>query len=111
MNRIRSGGLVFVFATLPIFAWANGVDNVRWCEMQNFAPSKGAANSVRAPDGKPRGSRSAATLIAEARKAVRVGKNDEAIAWAVLCQWPNADGATQIIRDQDAVLGYLKTKF
>ena len=112
MKRIRAVGLAFAFAAFPFFAAAGGVDNVRWCEIQTFSPSKGAAMTARAPDGKPRGSRSAAALVAEARKAARAGgRNDEAIAWAALCQWPNADAAHEIRRDQDAVLNYLRQQF
>jgi hypothetical protein len=112
VKRIKIAGLSVVLAALPSFAWANGVDNVRWCEMQSFTPSKGSAQSVKAPDGRPRGTRSAAALIAEARKAARAGgRNDEAIAWATLCQWPNADGASQIVRDREEVLKYLRMQF
>jgi hypothetical protein len=109
MKPLIAAGWAVVLAAIPAIAWADGVDNVRWCEMQKFSPSKGAAMTAKAPDGRPRGARSAAALILEARKAARAGgRNDEAIAWAVLCQWPNADGAHQIVRDQEAVLKYLR---
>ena len=112
MTRIKAAGLGAVFAAVPFLAAAAGVDHVRWCEMQTFSPSKGSAMTVKAPDGRPRGSRSAASLVVEARKAARAGgRNDEAIAWAALCQWPNADAAYEIRRDQDAVLNYLRQQF
>ena len=112
MRPIKTACLGFALATYPVIACAGGVDHVRWCEMQTYAPSKGTGMNVKAPDGRPRGARSAAALVLEARKAARAGgRNDEAIAWAALCQWPNADAAYEIRRDQDAVLSYLRLKF
>jgi hypothetical protein len=93
---------------LTVTAGANGLANVQWCEANTEAPSQSHCMAKTMPDGNLRGTRSAATLIGEARAAARSGNCDAAIAWAVECQCHNAGAADEIRADRDAVCGYLK---
>jgi hypothetical protein len=56
-----------------------GLDNARWCETQTGPPAQAEAMAARMPDGNLRGTRSAATLIAEAKSSARAGKDDEGL--------------------------------
>jgi hypothetical protein len=85
-----------------------GVDNVKWCEGQTNAPTRTPDMLRIAPDGRPRGTRSAGVLIIEARNAARAGRDDEAIEWAVLCQSHNESAANSIRAERTAVLAYLR---
>ena len=49
----------------------------------------------------------AASLVATARQKAKDGKDDEAIRWAVLCQF-DTNEQDAIKRDSAAVLKYLK---
>jgi hypothetical protein len=59
------------------------------------------------PNGDSRGSDTAASLVAMARQKAKDGKDDEAIRWAVLCQFDTKEQEA-IKRDSAAVLEYLK---
>jgi hypothetical protein len=47
-------------------------------------------------------------LIKTARQKAKEGKDDEAIRWAALCNFPDPKEQDAIKRDRSAVLQYLK---
>lgn len=87
----------------------DGLTNVQWCLTQTGAPSQSLAMAANDPDGKPRGTRSAAVLVAEAKNAAKAGQDDRAMAWARLCQWHNSGAQATIDADRAAVLAWLKS--
>lgn len=104
-------GVVAVGIFLPAVlqsAYADAVGNVRWCESNTASPASVLAMAAIAPDGKPRGTRSAAVLIGEARAAARRGDCNKAIEWALLCQWHNEGPQNEIRNDRESVCNYLK---
>jgi hypothetical protein len=92
------------------YAYAgDGLNNAKWCETQTAAPAQSFVMAQKMPDGKLRGTRSAATLIAEAKGAARAGRDDEAIAWVRACQAHNPHAQQTIDADRAAVLAWLKS--
>jgi len=108
MTRYLIPAIFLATAALISPAMASGVANVQWCEQDTHLPARGAAWSQRTPDGGIRGPRSAAQLIGHAREAARAGRDNEAIEWALVCQYHNAGAADQIRADREAVLRYLR---
>src|SRR6266571_5162366 len=103
--------LAAVTAVMMLFSnnvFATGVGNAQWGEHETASPAQAPEMLKLDPHGRPRGTRSAATLFAEARNAARAGRDDEAIAWLLLCQSHNAGAQTEIRADRAAVLSYLK---
>ena len=100
--------LTFAMLFAVTIAKADGVGHVRWCETDTNPPAQLRCSAATMPDGNLRGTRSAATLIGEARAAARAGNCDAAIAWAAACQCHNPGPADEIRREKDAVCNYLK---
>ena len=72
-------------------------DVVNWCTNETNAPSKAPFMAMVMPDGNLRGTRSAAVLTAEARKAKASGDCNKAIEWLLHCADHDA-GAQNVIR-------------
>jgi hypothetical protein len=79
---------------------------VKSCE-SDYNPPEETVRLTILPNGESRGSDTAAALIRMARQKAKEGKDDEAIRWAVLCQF-EAKEQDEIRRDSAAVLQYLK---
>jgi cytochrome c553 len=110
MSNIRFSHTLFLANILlsPV-AMADGLAHVKWCETDTASPARAECTVQVMPDGNLRGTRSAATLIGEARAAARAGNCSKAIDWAAACQaCHNPDAAAEIRAAADAVCGYLK---
>jgi hypothetical protein len=90
----------------PAASKADGLSAVKSCESDQNPPEETARLTIL-PNGESRGSDTAAALIRMARQKAKEGKDDEAIRWAVLCQFEAKD-QDEIRRDSAAVLQYLK---
>jgi hypothetical protein len=97
--------LLALSISLP--ARADGVSAVKACEADTDRPEDTARLTIM-PNGEPRGSDTAATLITTARAKAKEGKDDEAIRWAALCDFSDAKAQAAIKQDRAAVLEYLK---
>ena len=97
--------LLVLFVSVP--ARADGVSVVRACEADTERPEDTARLTIL-PNGEPRGSDTAATLIKMAREKAKEGKDGEAIRWAALCDFSDAKAQAAIKQDRAAVLEYLK---
>jgi hypothetical protein len=100
--------LAAMLATAPAQA-GEGLGHARWCETDTSAPAQAPAMAAVAPDGKLRGTRSAAVLVAEAKSAAKAGRDEEALAWLRLCQWHNQDAQNAIGADRADVLSWLNS--
>lgn len=107
-KSIASAAALYISVVCSGAHAGEGLNNAKWCETQTGAPADARAMAATAPDGKLRGTRSAAVLIAEARNAARSGRDDEAMAWARLCQWHSQHNQQSIDADRAAVLAWLK---
>jgi hypothetical protein len=106
LRYIVALGAFFIASTAAMAG--EGLTNAQWCETQTSAPAQALVMGQKMPDGNLRGTRSAAVLIAEAKKAARAGRDDEALAWARACQAHNPHAQQTIDADRGAVLGWLK---
>ncbi len=97
--------LLALFVSVP--ARADGVSAVKACEADTDRPEDTARLTIL-PNGEPRGSDTAATLIKMARAKAKEGKDDEAIRWAALCDFSDAKTQAAIKQDRAAVLQYLR---
>ena len=86
---------------------ADGISAVKACEADNDPPEETARLTIM-PNGEPRGSDSAAALIQTARQKAKEGKAAEAIQWAALCNFFDANEQAATKRDSAPVLDYLK---
>jgi hypothetical protein len=104
----REAAILSVLLTLlfPAASKADGLSAVKSCESDENPPEETARLTIL-PNGESRGSDTAAALIRMARQKAKEGKDDEAIRWAVLCQF-EAKEQDEIRRDSAAVLQYLK---
>ncbi len=91
---------------LPSASHADGLSALKSCETDNSPPEEIARLQIL-PNGDSRGSDTAARLVAMARQTAKDGKDDEAIQWAMLCQFDTKEQEA-IKRDRAAVLEYLK---
>ena len=102
---------VFILLLLANLAFSSAarpeaLANVRWCESNTALPAEAICSAQKMPDGNLRGTRSAATLIGEARAAARAGNCAKAVEWAAACQQCHNPGAADEIRAAaDAVCG------
>jgi len=94
------------FLLLPATLYANGLSAVKSCETDS-SPPEDIARLAILPNGEPRGSDTAATLITMAKQKAKEGKDIEALQWAMLCQFDTKEQEA-IRRDSAAVLEYLK---
>jgi hypothetical protein len=108
MKIIVMAGLIAALSDVSFASAGEGLINAQWCETQTSAPADTQAMVATMPDGKLRGTRSAATLIAEAKAAARAGRDDEAMGWARACQWHNQHAQQTIDAERGAVLQWLK---
>lgn len=99
-------GFVFSAALSPAGA-LSGIHHAEWCNFDPYKPFVEAAREVATPDGK-RGQRTGHQLMRAARAAARSGRDDDAIAFVLVCQWHNESARKDVKRDRDAVLKYLK---
>ena len=88
-------------------ARADGISAVKSCEADNERPDDTARLTIM-PNGKSRGSDTAAALIKMAREKAKEGKDTEAIQWAALCNFFDAAEQAAIKKDSAQVLQYLK---
>jgi hypothetical protein len=104
----REAAILSVLLTLlfPAASKADGLSAVKSCESDENPPEETARLTIL-PNGESRGSDTAAALIRMARQKAKEGKDDEAIRWAVLCQF-EAKEQDAIRQDRTAVLQYLK---
>lgn len=94
--------LFLIGAVLPISAQAGPLEDVvNWCTNETNMPAQTTVMAKLDPDGNPRGTRSAAELTAEARKAKAAGNCDKAVEWLALCVSHDA-GAENVIRADKA---------
>src|SRR5215204_6073692 len=91
---------------LPSASQADGVSALESCETDNSPPEEIARLHIL-PNGDPWGSDTAARLVTIAREKAKDGKDDEAIQWAMLCQFDTQEQEA-ISRDKAAVINYLK---
>jgi hypothetical protein len=109
MIWIRTRAVFVLFFTMLLstsVVHADGVSVVKECESNTSSPEDTQKLSIL-PNGETRGSDTAATLIKMARQKAKEGKDTEAIQWAALCQFEEAQQAA-IKRDSGAVLQYLR---
>jgi hypothetical protein len=92
----------------PTMASADGLSVVKSCETDESPPEEVARLTIL-PNGESRGSATAALLIRIARQKAKEGKDNEAIEWAVLCEFESKE-QDAIRRDSGAVLKYLKQR-
>jgi hypothetical protein len=76
-------------------------DVVNWCKNETNAPAQAIFMTKKMPDGKLRGTRSAAVLTAEARKAKAAGDCGKALEWMIHCVDHDA-GAQNVLRADPA---------
>ena len=107
--RNRSMAFSFLMAALlaSTGAWADGVSAVKTCEGDTDPPEE-VARLTLMPNGEPRGSDTAATIVKVARQKAKEGKDAEAIQWAALCNYFEPKEQEAIRRDSSDVLKYLK---
>jgi hypothetical protein len=101
------GVAISLFLGSAAQAVADGVTAVKSCEADNDPPEDTARLTIM-PNGEPRGSDTAATLIKMARQKAREGKDAEAIQWAALCNFFDPREQEAIKSDSAMVLQYLK---
>ena len=89
----------------PTMAAADGLSAVKSCETDESPPEEVARLTIL-PNGESRGSATAALLIRIARQKAKEGKDNEAIEWALLCEFESKE-QDAIRRDSGAVLEYL----
>jgi hypothetical protein len=105
----KGAAILYVLLTALVFpaaSKADGLSAVKSCE-SDYNPPEETVRLTILPNGESRGSDTAAALIRMARQKAKEGKDDEAIRWAVLCQF-EAKEQDEIRRDSAAVLQYLK---
>lgn len=100
---------LIIVATIffPGIASAGQADIVTWCSNETGAPSNIAFSAISMPDGKLRGTRSAAELTAEARKAKAAGDCNTAIEWLLHCVDHDEGAQNEIRANTDAACGLL----
>lgn len=101
--------LVGLIAMSQAASAGEGLNNALWCLGDTGAPKQAKAMLAKDPNGKERGTRSAAVLYAEARNAARAGQDDKALAWLRLCQWQSPGAQATIDADRAAILAHLKS--
>ena len=99
------GSLLWLAA--PTASRADVVSAVKSCEADNERPDDTARLTIM-PNGESRCSDTAAALIKMARQKVKEGKDAEAIQWAALCNFFDANEQAAIKKDSAQVLQYLK---
>src|SRR5215208_4217716 len=90
----------------PTASRADGLSAVKSCEADT-APPEDVARLTIMPNGEPRGSDTAASLIETARQKAKEGKDAEAIQWAALCNFFEPSEQAAIKSDSALVLQYL----
>jgi hypothetical protein len=105
-RKITAICALLIAAVLPSASHADGLSALKSCETDNSPPEEIARLQIL-PNGDSRGSDTAARLVAIARQTAKNGKDDEAIQWAMLCQFDTKEQEA-IKRDRAAVLEYLK---
>jgi hypothetical protein len=105
-KRVFRVSVLIAALVFPTIACADGLSIVKACETDDSPPEEIARLTIL-PSGESRGSTTAAILIRTARQKAKEGKNDEAIQWALLCEFESKE-QDAIRRDRAAVLEYLK---
>ena len=110
MVRRRKIEVCFILVLLLLSSTgsrADGVSAVKSCEADRDPPEDTARLTIL-PNGEPRGSDTAATLVKMARQKAKEGKDSEAIQWAALCNFFDKGEQDAIKQDKVPVLEYLK---
>jgi hypothetical protein len=100
-------GMVLIFALVFVISNATFVnagpleDVMNWCKNETNPPAQAIFMTKKMPDGRLRGTRSAAVLTAEARKAKAAGDCGTAVQWMIHCVDHDA-GAQNVLRADPA---------
>jgi hypothetical protein len=106
---VKRGSVLCLLLTalmLPIEAKSDGLSVVKSCETDRSPPEEIARLTIL-PNGECRGSATAAALIQIARQKAKEGKEEEAIRWALLCEFDTRE-QDAIRRHSAAVIRYLQ---
>jgi hypothetical protein len=98
---------VLLWLAAPIGSRADGISAVKSCESDTESPDDTARLTIM-PNGESRGSDTAAALIKMARQKAKEGRDAEAMQWAALCNFFDANEQAAIKKDSAQVLQYLK---
>jgi hypothetical protein len=104
MRLFLASGILLASVTAATADWQAGI---RWCETETSAPKKASCIAQKMPDGNRRGTRSAATLIGEARGAARAGNRNGAFDWALACECHDSNAQNEFRAARDALVDYL----